>query len=315
MGDAGPISWFGEALRCPCAHRAALTATPEGMVCTRACEHSPLPLVDGKPVLVDFSASVLDRAAVLASGGASPVRRRGGALRTKLFDLAFGRNRVAEANAKRFLDLLPAGGRVLIIGGGALGAGVDQVYARPDIRTVTFDVYASPLTDLIADGHAIPLADGSVDGVWIQAVLEHVLDPWQVVAEIHRVLAPTGIVYAETPFLQHVHEGAYDFTRFTESGHRWLFRQFEEIASGTVLGPGTVLVWSVRYAAAGLFRSWKAGTIAALIASPLRLLDRVIPARYAIDGASGVFFLGRRSTTALSPRDAVRRYQGAIGRG
>jgi ubiquinone/menaquinone biosynthesis C-methylase UbiE len=32
--------------------------------------------------------------------------------------------------------------------------------------------------------------------VWIQAVLEHVLDPPIVVAEIYRVLRPGGLVYA-----------------------------------------------------------------------------------------------------------------------
>jgi len=56
----------------------------------------------------------------------------------------------------------------------------------------------------------------------VQAGLEHVRDLWQVVAEIHRVLKDDGLVYAETPFMQQVHEGPYDFTRFTESGHRYL---------------------------------------------------------------------------------------------
>jgi len=56
------------------------------------------------------------------------------------------------------------------------------------------------------------------DAVWIQAVLEHVLDPVRVVAEIHRVLRPGGLVYSEIPFMQEVHEGAYDFTRFRLSG-------------------------------------------------------------------------------------------------
>ena len=35
----------------------------------------------------------------------------------------------------------------------------------------------------------------------VQAGLEHVRDPWQVVAEIHRVLKDDGLVYAETPFM------------------------------------------------------------------------------------------------------------------
>ncbi len=86
------------------------------------------------------------------------------------------------------------------------------------MRIAAFDIYYSANVQFIADAHSILLRDASVDAVVIQAVLEHVLDPQQVVDEIWRVLKPSGLVYAETPFLQHVHEGAYDFTRFTESG-------------------------------------------------------------------------------------------------
>jgi hypothetical protein len=60
-----------------------------------------------------------------------------------------------------------------------------------------------------------------------------------VVAEIFRVLKPNGIVYADT--------GTFDFTRFTRSGHRWLFRHFEEIDSGVSVNAGVALMWSIRY--------------------------------------------------------------------
>jgi len=48
-----------------------------------------------------------------------------------------------------------------------------------------------------------------------------------------------GIVYADTPILKQVHDRPCDFTRFTDSGHRYLFRDFDLIDSGTVAGPGT----------------------------------------------------------------------------
>ena len=118
---------------------------------------------------------------------------------------------------------------MVVVGGGANQHGLDRLYQDPSINVIGFDIYGSDLVQFIADGHSIPLASGSVDAVVVQAVLEHVLDPPQVVREIHRVLRPDGIVYAETAFMQQVHEGAYDFTRYTESGHRWLFRDFELI--------------------------------------------------------------------------------------
>ena len=81
------------------------------------------------------------------------------------------------------------------------------------------------------------------------------LEPGRWCAEIHRVLKPGGLVYAETPFMQQVHEGAYDFTRFTESGHRYLFARFDLIDSGVTAGAGTQLLWSLDYFVRGLFRS------------------------------------------------------------
>ena len=84
------------------------------------------------------------------------------------------------------------------------------------------------------------MADDSCDAVVVQAVLEHVLDPQVVVDEINRVLKPGGLVYAETPFMQQVHAGRYDFSRYSDAGHRWLFRQFEEVDRGlsAALGDG-----------------------------------------------------------------------------
>ena len=52
------------------------------------------------------------------------------------------------------------------------------------------------------------------------------------------MLKDDGLVYAETPFLQQVHGGPYDFTRFTHLGHRRLFRKFIELESGATAGAG-----------------------------------------------------------------------------
>jgi len=83
---------------------------------------------------------------------------------------------------------------VLVVGGGAIGSGAEALYAAPDVRLVAFDLYASENVQLIADAHHMPFADASFDGVWVQAVLEHVLEPQVVVDEIGRVLRPGGLV-------------------------------------------------------------------------------------------------------------------------
>jgi SAM-dependent methyltransferase len=200
---------------------------------------------------------------------------------------------------------------VLVVGGGTLGSGAEALYDDPRVGVVAFDIYGSPLVQFVADAHAIPLADASVDGVWVQAVLEHVLDPTRVVDEIRRVLRPGGVVYAETPFMQQVHEGAFDFHRFSPGAHRWLFRDFDALDAGTVAGPGTVLLWSWRYFVGGLMRSRLAGALAAAPFFWLRLFDRAIDARHAADGASCVFFYGRKGERSLTAPELVAAYPGA----
>ncbi len=249
-----------------------------------------------------------------ASAAASPVRRRGGWLRDAINRAVFGHNRVADGNAVRLLTHLPADRpiRLLIVGGGARGAGVDRLLADPRVQPLISDIYRSAETVLVADAHSLPLADASVDAVWIQAVLEHVVDPVQVAAEIHRVLRPDGLLYAETPFLQAVHEGPYDFTRFTERGHRALFTRFEALGSGAIGGPGTTLIWALRYALAGLLRSYRLGLLATLPFAWLRLIDRLVPEPFALDAANGVWFLGRKRAETESLPDLIAGYRGAL---
>lgn len=197
---------------------------------------------------------------------------------------------------------------ILVIGGGNIGAGTQAIYESAEIKAISMDVYPSTTVNLVGDAHHLPLKDGIIDGVIIQAVLEHVLDPIQVVSEIHRVLKPDGIVYAETPFMQHVHEAAFDFTRFTESGHRYLFRNFELIDSGVIAGAGTQLLWSIEYFTRGLFRSRKVGKAFKLLFFWLRLLDSWIPFEFNRDAASCVYFMGKSSFKGIAEKDIISFY-------
>lgn len=272
----------------------------------------PFPIVGGLPALVDFDQSVLPRDEVLSLVGARRGKWSIDRLPARLRSWWKPQNAVAAENVALLLSLLPQDSPlVLVVGGGTLGNGVEAIYEDPRLRVAAFDLYKSSITQFIADAHQIPLADESVDAVVVQAVLEHVLDPPTVVREIHRVLRPRGLVYAETPFLQQVHAGPYDFVRYTSSGHRYLFRAFKEVAAGPVAGPGTQLLWSLDHIVRGLLRSELAGKLARAAFFWLRYADRLIPTEFAMDNASAYFFLGRRADHELRPDEVAAYYQGA----
>lgn len=309
--------------RCPvCASQLDFASTKQKVIVCRnaTCASQPegFPVLGGRPVLIDFAHSVVDRDTLMTTRGRPEVRRHrrlGGdrRLHMRVYDKMFGTDQSANyaaAEIQKRLRELPYRPRVLSIGGGTIGS-MQPLYEDPAIDVVAFDIYDSPHVCFLADAHAIPLADSSFDAIWIQAVLEHVLDPEKVVAEIHRLLRPQGLVYAGTPFMQQVHEGPYDFTRFTLSGHRWLFRRFTEIDAGVQGGVGVSLRWAIRYFAAGLFRSYWVGRLTEAAFFWLRYVDAVIPPPWNSDGACGVWFFGSRTDSEMGPRQAVAYYRGA----
>lgn len=270
-------------------------------------------VIGNTPILVDFTKSILSKEMVYASSATSPINRRSYTGIEKFAKGLVSREfkQTAENAEKLIKDLETRGcSRVLVVGGGAIGQGMTALYDAENIEIIGFDIYSNDIVQFVADAHDIPLLSESVDVVIVQAVLEHVLDPKRVVSEIYRVLKIDGLVYSETPFMQQVHEGAYDFTRFTDSGHQLLFGKFQKIESGVVGGPAVVMMWSIDYFFRSLFRSKTAGKLAKLLFFWLPYFDRFIEKSYAVDAASGCFYLGRKTETR-EVANAVAIYQGA----
>ena len=270
-------------------------------------------VVDGFPILVDFEKSILNREETLSM---KSVIDRGSytGLKKKLKEIVSPPKKSTKSNIECVLKLLfekETKPNVLIVGGGTIGQGMEPFYDDPEIRLVSFDIYPSQSVQFVADAHCIPFHEKTFDAVIIQAVLEHVINPQRVVSEIHRILKDEAFVYAETPFMQHVHEGAYDFSRFTESGHRYLFKQFDLIRSGASAGSGTQLLWALDNFFRGLFRSKKVGKLVKLLFFWLIYCDSLVPVSYNIDSASGVYFLGKKVDKELCIKEIVNHYQGA----
>lgn len=214
-------------------------------------------------------------------------------------------------NASLFLKELEPKASILIIGGGEKGVGTDEIYNSNKIKIISTDVYYTENVDFIVDAHYLPFKDNSFDGVWIQAVLEHVLEPNKVVSEIYRVLKKDGIVYAETPFMQQVHEGAYDITRFTVVGHRYLFKNFSTIKIGGIDGVGTVMTWSIYYFFWSIFRSRIFAKLFYLFFSLiLNPFDKIADKKSLFDAGSGSYFLGRKSAKTITQKEVIKIYRG-----
>jgi len=223
-------------------------------------------------------------------------------------------NYAAKNNYALLNSLCPPASRVLIIGGGETGSGMKSFLSNPNIKIIVTDVSFVNDIHVVCDCHDLPFQSDSFDCVITQAVLEHVIDPFRCVEEIYRVLKENGIVYAETPFMQQVHGGAYDFTRFTWLGHRRLFRKFEEIKSGTCVGAGSALIWSWRY----FLRSFSSNTIIMKILGAFAILTSFFWKYFdyylkkkpnSIDSASGNFFLGRKITGyLLNDKELIKLY-------
>ncbi len=308
-----------ERLRCPVC-RGKLLQKGQELICEEAGCASRFPIVDGIPVLINERNSIFRIEDFMGKYHRERGQARAGFvewLQKAWPDV--GQNIGTSEHYEQFAELLLSRAsrpRVLVVGGRILGQGMKELIKVPSLEVVESDVSYGPRTQLICDAHDIPFEDCSFDGVVIQAVLEHVADPYRCVEEIWRVLGDRGLVYAETPFMQQVHAKEYDFTRFTDLGHRRLFRRFEEVRRGMVAGPGTSLAWAWQYFLMGCFTSKGTRRLAwyfsRLTGFWLKYFDHLTMGKPgALDGACGLFFLGRKSDRVMSDREIVADFRGA----
>jgi len=309
-----------ELLCCPVCH-SQLRGIGEEFACMNADCDTHFPIVDGIPILLNEKSSVFAIEDFVFHRNTT-INLRQNKISKTISNLipTIGNNIKSVKSFNKLADLLfkqsfPP--RVLVIGGSTLGQGIESISNNTSLELIESDVSFGPRTTIICDAHDIPFEDNSFDGVVIQAVLEHVVDPYRCTDEVYRVLKKDGIVYAETPLIQQVHMGRYDFTRFTHLGHRRLFRKFEEIDSGAVCGPGMALAWSYRYFLLSFTSSRTLRTLikffSGLTSFYLKYFDYyLINKPGTLDAASAYYFMGKKVEYILSDRELIKLYRGAV---
>ena len=204
---------------------------------------------------------------------------------------------------KRIIRLVGPDAKIL-----DLGSGMDR--RAPNV--INLEIEATPHVDLLADGHFLPFKNQVFDAVITEAVLEHVREPIQVAAEIHRTLKDGGYVCAGVPFLQAFHASPHDYQRFTVPGFDYLFRAFTKIEGGDCAGPTASLHWIFREYV-GLALSFGNLLLAKLISLivgwltfPLVWLDYLLMHnKHSHILASAVYFVGQKPTP--HPNQSVKK--------
>jgi SAM-dependent methyltransferase len=191
----------------------------------------------------------------------------------------------------------------LVLDAGAGRAAYRDLFAHARYETADFlavegKKYARP--DYICDLAAIPVEDGRFDHVVLTQVLEHLPEPAEVLAELHRVLKPGGNLWLTAPLFYAEHERPYDYFRYTQFGLRHLL----EAAGFTVLEV-----------------EWLEGYLGTL-SYQARLMSRTLPASAAAygGGARGLALAGaarlsrragRRAADVLAALDLRFKFVGA----
>lgn len=146
-------------------------------------------------------------------------------------------------------------------------------------NVIQLDIVPREYVDLVAMGEYIPFPNNSFDLVVMSGVIEHVLDPFRVVVEAHRVVKSGGTLYVSSPWMYPFHGG--DNYRFSYEGLRLLCNQFNEVTIGSLNGPWHTLgIGAMHMISHGLsfgnkyIRSLLA-LLMAWIVLPLMLLDAI----------------------------------------
>ena len=90
-------------------------------------------------------------------------------------------------------------------------------YIGVDIENPAHD-HSKEDIDVYYDGKTLPFANEYFDSIFFSEVLEHIFNPDEIIAEMHRVLKKDGKILLTVPFTWDEHEIPFDYRRYTSFG-------------------------------------------------------------------------------------------------
>jgi SAM-dependent methyltransferase len=182
------------------------------------------------------------------------------------------------------------------LGSGA-GGGHDDV--------VCVDGVAYDAVHVVCDLDRLPFRTGSLAGIVSVAVLEHMAEPERQVAEMKRALKPGGRLLCYVPFIQGYHASPDDYRRFTRTGLRELFADFEIVDVRVGAGPTSGMLWIVQEWLAmvlslGSLTLYRLILPLMWILSPIKLLDLVLSRHPAAGVIASAFVVEARKRHELA---------------
>jgi SAM-dependent methyltransferase len=132
---------------------------------------------------------------------------------------------------------------------------------------------------VVGDGMTDMFLEGAFDVIVLTQVLEHVADPFRLVANCSRWLAADGTIFVSVPQYWHVHGWPSDYFRYTRYGLAEIARRsgLAVVDMWAIGGPCMLIYWAIELNFAGFMR---APLVRQLVAQPAKLFaagaDRVL---------------------------------------
>lgn len=106
--------------------------------------------------------------------------------------------------------------------------GAKEFFIKSKIFTADIDENSDAdfIVDICENNEKI-IQSNYFDLIFCNEVLEHTLNPFGAINEIHRILKKGGLLFLTTPFNFRIHGPLPDCWRFTEHGLREMMKKFE----------------------------------------------------------------------------------------